>query len=112
MNLKILRTLAKSEKFQALYRRAKDTGVIKIFKNDYNLSKIQDWFFYYLEVYNMLYQDLANKEPYLTEEVIKNDLRCDAYLLMKSKTKNKKEEKNKKEAITSSNIPSIIFKKK
>jgi len=112
MNLKILRKLAKSEKFQSLYRRAKESGLVKVFRNEYDLSKIQNWFFYYLEIYHMIYQDLNNKEAYLTEEVIQNDLRCDAYLFMKSKNKNKITEKNKKEAITSSNIPSVIFKQK
>lgn len=111
MNLKILRKLAKSVKFQSIYRRAKESGMIKIFYNDFNLSKIQEWFLYYLEVYSMLYQDLANKELYISEDVINNDLRCDAYLFMKSKIKDKKDPK-KKETTTSSKIPSIIFRRK
>ena len=111
MNLEILRKLAKSIKFQTVYRRAKESQMVKIFSNNFDLSKIQEWFLYYLEVYNMLYQDLANKEPYISEEVINNDIRCDAYLFMKSKKKDTKDSK-KKETTTSTRIPSVIFKRK
>jgi len=113
MNLKILRKLAKSNRFQALYRRSKDSQ-IRLFNNNYDLTKIQEWFLYYLEIYDMLYKDLARKEPYISQEVIDSDIRAEAYLLWKSldmpdKKENKKP--NKREAITSSNIPSMIFRR-
>jgi len=110
MNLTVLRKLAKSNRFQALYRRVKESGFLKLFKNDYDLSKIQDIFLYYLEIYYMLYQDLAEKKPYLTEEVIDNELRTDAYLFMKFKHKSKNDKK--REVTTASNVPSVIFKRK
>ena len=109
MNLKLLRKLAKSNRFQSIYRRAKESGMIRLFKNDFDLSIIQEWFLHYLEVYNLLYKDLVNGEKYITMDVIESDLRTDAYLLLKSKTNNKKEDK-KKEVNTSSTIPSVIFK--
>lgn len=111
MDLKTLRKIAKSNRFQALYRRAKESGMIRLFTNDYDLSKIQEWFLHYLEIYNLLYRDLANREPYITEEVIQNDIRADAYLLLKSKKKDNPK-KNKREVTTSGDIPSMIFRRK
>ena len=112
MNLKALRNLAKSEKAQSLYRRAKESGMIKLFKNEYNLSKIQEWFLYWLEVYNLLYKDLVENKPYISEEVIKHDIRTDAYLLLRASGDTEKQNKNKKQIDTTGNTPSILFKRK
>jgi hypothetical protein len=112
MNLKRLRKLAKSSKFQTLFRRVKESHILELFRNKYDLSKVQELFLYYLEFYEMLYRDLANKERYISEEVIANDLRADAYLLLRTKEGYKKENKeNKRQVDTSGNQPSIIFKR-
>lgn len=111
MNLEILRKLAKSDRFQAIYHRAKNSGMIKLFKNNYDLSRIQEWFLHYLEIYNLLYKDLVNGEKYISEEVIQNDIRTDAYLLLKSKS-NPNQKTKKREITTSGDVPSVIFKRK
>ena len=112
MNLKILRKLAKSDKFQILYNRAKELGSLKLFRNDSDLSKIQTWFLYFLEMYNVLYRDLSENKDYITEEVIQDDIRTDAYLLLRKTEKSKKNNKNEKEVNTSGDMPSIIFREK
>jgi len=113
MNLKTLRNLAKSEKLQALYRRAKESNLIRLFKNNFDLSKIQEWFLYWLEVYHLLYKDLAENKPYISEEVIQNNIRTDAYLLLRaSGDLDKTKKKQQKDIDTTGNTPGIIFKRK
>lgn len=62
MNLTILKKLAKSDQWQTLYNRAKEIGTLKLFSNDFDLSGIQIFFLYLLQMYNILYQDLAEVE--------------------------------------------------
>ena len=67
MNLTILKKLARSDKYQILYNRAKEIGTLKLFGNDYDLSGIQISFLYLLQMYNVLYQDLAEDRDYISE---------------------------------------------
>jgi hypothetical protein len=61
----------------------------------------------------MLYQDLRTGEDFITEEVIEDDLRTDAYLLFKEKIKNKKKRKQgQREVDRSEASTSILFKRK
>jgi len=76
MNLRILRNLAKSDRWQIIYNRAKELGTIKLFDNDSDLTKAQILFLYYLELYSSLYRDLASHEPYISEAVIDDEIRC------------------------------------
>jgi len=118
MNLQALRKIAKSSKWQILYNRAKELGTIKLFENDSDLSKIQIMFLYYLELYASLYRDLGSNEPYISEKVINDELRTDAYVLWRSTKKNKeKQEKtdtknNKRQIDNESNIPRMVFHRK
>lgn len=117
MNQRILRKMARSDRFQMLYNRAKELGTLRLFKNDSDLTKIQTFFIYYLELYSGLYKDLNSKEPYITEEVIENDIRTDAYILWRRKLKHKeqqelKSKKGKKTVDNNSNIPTLIFNRK
>jgi len=114
MNLTILRKLAKSDRCQILYNRAKELGSLKLFSNDSDLSKVQNWFLYFLEIYNMLYRDLAEGKNYISEEVIADDIRTDAYLLLRRKSKDDKgkNKSNKKEVNTSGGMSSVIFRGK
>lgn len=115
MNLKLLQKLARSNKYQILYNRAKELGTLKLFKNDTGITKIQVWFLYFLEVYNSLYTDLASGEDYISDEVIEDDLRMEAYLLWHRK-KREQEKLNKhidkSDKVTSDEIPTVIFKRK
>jgi len=115
MNYKLLKKLTRSNRWQILYNRAKELGTLRLFKNDIDLTKIQIWTLYFLEMYASLYTDLAMNEDFINEDVIEDDLRTEAYLLYR-KEKSKKD-KNKKytdkdEKITPDNIPGVRFMKK
>ena len=115
MNYKLLKKLARSNKWQVLYNRAKELGTLRLFKNDIDLTKIQIWMLYFLEMYSSLYTDLAMNEDYISEDVIEDDLRCEAYLLYrKEKSKKDKSKKyiDKDEKITPSDIPGVRFMRK
>ncbi len=120
MNHKLLRNLAKSDKHQILYHRAKEIGTLKLFNNDSDLSRIQIEFLYYLELYSSLYKDLGSHEPYISEDVINDLIRCEAYLFWKSTQKYKEEKeksnmnkKNRGRKIDkNSNVPHMIFHRK
>jgi len=115
MNFKLLQKLARSNKWQILYNRAKELGTLRLFKNDMDLTKIQIWMLYFLEMYSSLYTDLAMNEDFISEEVIQDDLRCEAYLLYrkeKNKKENKKKFRDKDEKITPNNIPGVRFMRK
>ena len=108
MNLKKFKKLARSDRWQFLYNKAKELNNLKLFKNDINFAKHQIQFLYYLNLYDTLYQDLASKENYITKEIIKDDLRCEAYLLYKNSEKTKKLKDTKKQVDTSQGV-SIRF---
>ena len=82
MKERVLRRLARSDFWQNFYSHAKELG-FDLFQNTTALSKIQVIFLSWLSVYNSLYQDLALDEDYIDEDVIKDDIRADAYLLWK-----------------------------
>ena len=115
MNYRLLKKLARSNKWQVLYNRAKELGTLRLFSNDNDLTKVQIWMLYFLEMYSSLYTDLAMNEDFISEDVIDDDLRCEAYLLYrkeKSKRKNKEKFINKDKKITPSNIPGVRFMRK
>jgi len=78
-----LRKLARSNSWQTLYSANKNCSGIKLFDNDSSFSDLQIRFLYWLEIYSMLYTELATKEDkFLTEAVINDEMRC----LFNSKT--------------------------
>ena len=81
-----LRKLARSSYWQNIYRNSKECSGIHLFENTSNFSGIQKEFLYWLTVYHMLYEELSRHESgYLTERVIDNDTRCDAYLYYRNR---------------------------
>lgn len=112
MNITALQKIAKSDKWQITYNRAKELGTLKLFHNDSDLSGVQIFFLYLLQMYNVLYQDLAEGRDYITEAVIKDDIRTEAYLLLRKEImrKNKKENVSKRKVNTSGNADSVIFR--
>lgn len=118
MTLKVLRNLAKSNKWQIIYNRAKELGTIRLFNNDTDFSKAQILFLYYLELYASLYRDLSSHEPYISEDVINDEIRCDAYIFWRSTRKYKEEKaksKNPKKGRkidNKTNIPHMVFHRK
>lgn len=81
-----IRKISKSSKWQSLYRASKDCGSISLFQNKGDYSGLQIRLLYWLSVYDMLYSELARHEDrWLTEAVIVDDGRTDAYLVYRNK---------------------------
>lgn len=92
-----IRKLARSSYWQSLYRNSKNLN-LSLFFNNNNFSGIQVLFLYWLKIYDLLYQELADQEwNNLNENVIKNNFRCDAFLYYRQKEIEKKIRKNKQE---------------
>ncbi len=101
-----LRILAKSNRWQVLYNRAKELGGLRLFKNEYNFSDLQIEFLRWLNIYNILYEDMAMEEPFIDQDIIDNEILTDCYLYYR-KDKNKKESKKDKQKGTTTD--SLVF---
>ncbi len=114
MNLVALKKIAKSDSWQILYHRAKEIGTLKLFRNASDLSGVQIFFLYLLEMYTILYQDLSEGRDYISEDVINDDIRTEAYLLLRKELRDKKQNKNskKREVKSTGDNPSVIFREK
>lgn len=113
--MKALRKMANSSKWLSLYRYSKEIGNLKFFNNEQELTKLQMIFLNWIATYNSLYTDLASGEEFISEDVINDDLRAEAYLLYRSKKYQKKENKTterNKNIFSNTGIPKIIFTKK
>jgi hypothetical protein len=91
-----IRHLARSQYWMNIYNSSKEIGSISLFANKNNYSGIQVLFLYWLRVYDLLYSELSSKEwKYLSEEVIENDIRCDAFLYWRGCQRDQELEKSK-----------------
>ena len=98
---KYLRKMARSNYWQRIYRSSKKLNNISLFENSNNFSGIQALFLYWLEVYDALYSDICTKEyDILDEEIINDDIRCDAFIYWRKKQIDKENVKNKNESKT------------
>lgn len=97
-----LRKMAKSSYWQNIYKSCKDCTGIHLFNNNWNFSGLQSRFLYWLSTYDMLYTELSTfEDDLLTENVLKDDIRTDAYLIHRNKKNNflwKKHRQDEKEA--------------
>lgn len=81
-----LRKLAQTSYWQNLYRASLTCSNISLFENSHNYSGIQVRFLYWLSVYYKLYEESSTfEDESLTEEVIRDIDRCDAYLIYRNK---------------------------
>ena len=81
-----LRKLAKSNYYQNLFSASQKCFGISLFQNVCNFSGIQVRFLYWLSVYEMLFTELSKHEDdFLTEAVINDNDRTDAYLIYRNK---------------------------
>jgi len=86
MNLELqLRELAKSAYWQSLYHYSKENSGIQLFENISNLSGLQIRFLNWLQIYDGLYEDLAQHKDFISQSVIRNNFRCDCYLTYRKK---------------------------
>lgn len=95
-----LRKLARDTYWQMLYQSAKEIKV-DLFENKKGLSGIQLLFRHYLTLYSQLYENLGLDE-FLSEQVIKDDLRCDAYLYLKRVERKQKRNEVRRQRIKDS----------
>lgn len=102
----ILRKLARSDYWQMLFAKAENMNGIRLFKNQMDFSWIQITFLMWLQIYSNLYQELAIGTDYLTKSVIIDDMRCDAFLLYRKRTKDLKDKKK----MNPSKSDSVVFK--
>ena len=94
----VIRKLARSAYYQNIYSASKDVGTVQLFDNQNNYSGLQSLFLYWLKVYDLLYTELSQKEwKYLSEEVINDDCRCDAFLYWRGMMRENDLLKNKQE---------------
>lgn len=108
-----LRIFAKSNYWQTIYARAKELYGLKLFDNDTDFTSIQINLLQWSEIYYSLELDLAMKKPFISREVLNDELRCDAYLLVRDELENYKKEdipNKKKKVDNNSKIPTVIFK--
>ena len=113
----IIRKIAKSYRWQVIYQRSKEIGSFQLFDNNKDLTRIQTIMLHYLELYNGLYTDLAMGEDFISQEIIDDSLRTDAYLLYRDRKR--KEERAPKKKKTgdrvidnNSDIPNVVFTKR
>ncbi len=108
-----LRKLANSNYYQTLYTRCKEIGSLQLFDNKTDLSNHQIIMLQWLHIYNILYDELANGADFLNEEVIKDEIRTDAYLYYRKKRRENKlydeQEQKHKKTDNNSGLPSIRF---
>lgn len=109
-----LAKLAKSDKYQILYNQCKEISGLQLFNNKTDLSYLQVTFLYMLSIYSMLYNDLYSGEEYISEEVINDLIRTEAYLLLRKELKEKRNLKksNQNTIDTVSGLGSVIFRRK
>lgn len=93
-----IRLLAQKNYWQEIFSSSQKCSGITLFENSNNFSGIQYLFIYWLRVYNMLYNELYSLEwENLDKEVIKDNIRCDAFLYWRTKEQEKNARKNKRE---------------
>ena len=113
MNFSLLKKLAKSVKYQVLYARSKEISGINLFYNNVDFTTVQILFLQWLEIYHSLYVDIAMNKAYINEDVIKDELRVEAYLYYRNTLKEEEKDNKKRPSITGEgDVPSVIFSKK
>jgi len=86
-----IRNLAKSIKAQNLFVAAKEINGIRLFRNSFDFSKIQEIYLSYLYNYDSINRDIILEK--ISEHVFDSEIYEDSYILWKRKS-NKKEKDN------------------
>jgi hypothetical protein len=82
-----LRKLAKSVKHQNLFTASKEIFGIRLFRNNFEFSKIQEIYLSHLYSYDSLNRDIILEN--ISKHVMDNEIYEDAYLLWKRKNTKK-----------------------
>lgn len=89
----LLRKLAKTSKYQNLFLACKELEGFRLFKNERELSQLQDIFLNYLYMYNNINQAISIDK--ISPHVLDKELYEDCFLLWRNNRK-KIEQKNEK----------------
>ena len=113
-NIETVRKLARSDKWQHLYRKSKEIGGVRLFRNEYDFTDLQLAFLRWLEIYYILEKDILEGRKFIDMEIINDDIRTDAYLhirkdLIEQEKESPKKKKNKKAPDPSRH--SVVFKR-
>jgi len=93
-----LRNLAKTVYWQNIYNASQKCSNIQIFNNVANFSSLQVRFLHWLSVYKLLNDEIATHEDsQLTQAVIEDEYRTDAYLIHRNKKNDYLWKKHKRE---------------
>ena len=114
MSINTLRKLARQDKHQLIFNSAKELAHIRLFRNDIDFTAIQILFLNWLNVYSSLYTDMALNKKHISEEVIADDIRTEAYLVWR-KEEDKKENTGDTHTPGENNtsgLPTVVFTKK
>lgn len=112
-----IRKLAQSSKWQTLFSTCKEIPSLKFFNNLEELSDIQIIFLNWVQLYKGLLSDISYGENYISEEILKDEIRTDAYLIYRQRNikKQKEDIKNpskKEKRGKHPKIPSVVFTKR
>jgi len=94
MYIDSIRRLAKSVKMLNLFSSSKEINGIKLFRNETDLTKVQELLLSYLYFYHNINMDISMDK--VSKKVLEDNIYEDSYYLWKSKNGNK-EVKDKNE---------------
>ncbi len=109
---KSIRKLAKRITSQNLYAYTKELGGIRLFYNEVNLSKPQQFYLYYLNFYDVINNDIS--AHHISKYVFNSDIIEDAYMKWRREEGFNKEinaHNKNKETTTLVKGSKIVFKK-
>ncbi len=110
MKVNVLRKIARKPESQLIYNTAKELGHIRLFRNDIDFTVVQVLFLHWLGIYSSLYTDLAINKPHISEDVITDDIRTEAYLVWRHEEDKKESKKDTKTPqVNNTGIPSLVF---
>jgi len=89
----LIRKIAKSIKMQNLFVASKEIAGIRLFRNQYDFSKLQEIFLSYLYSYDSLNRDIIIDG--ISKKVIDEEIYEDAYLYYKKSNKYKENQKKR-----------------
>jgi len=105
-----LKELAKSVSSQNLFVAAKEINGIRLFRNSFEFSKIQEIYLSYLYNYEAINRDIILEK--ISKHVIDNEIYEDSYLIWKRKNNKKIDKNNKQNEVSLVTGKKIKFPKK
>lgn len=90
--------LAKSVRAQNIFLVSKEIASIKLFKNNFNFSKLQEIYLNYLYTFDLLNKDIMVEG--ISKKVTEDEIFWESYLLYKKSNKKKEEKPDKQKAVS------------